>query len=799
MLFILSATGMPAMRNDDDFDNFYRRISVTGVSPVWRVLAILAMAGAALLFMVVLALVIAYLEARHRADWNQSYSAGKQDIKFGGMDDPPDPDDVVNEGEPPNPPYPLVADLRQFPRPVPGEDPGRPPPQTAHDRFLALGQSLWTVPDGQFPQHLRVSPDGQNLAYVNNRQLIVGPINGPMQVVGADKDGNRFRRGQKLNAGRDQGVQISGVPVWSDDSLLVYFCDDQGSLRRYDVRLASVDTLAFHGDCPVPVPTAPEKLIFRRSRAVPKADMHGQSAKHDPTEIILADLNTQRVKVLVVEDGSRLTPLSVSPDGQQLLLVSEPADNDKPQPRRRQLFVLDLTKEAPVEPKKLGKSHAGLDTVCWLELGKSVVYAREQTPMPPDVWESDKNWGAGTDLFRLDLATGQETRLSRGGGHESPCLAGEDIYFKTWRREGQRMVAQLHRVSVAAARQFAAREPDLPGRDEAAWTRLIHQVLEDAQVPADAGGPQLSREVLARLADAFDKAYRALFKVEPPADLDALERQHRELQMLNIDGPRRAQFALVVGAVDGEYLRRHHGAVWHLTAGPLFTPARRRDRAGNETPFAVLMNPFQAARYRLSAFDDDDDEDPRAALLLRYAVEQAEGRTLVLANDSAAGRKAATELADPDLARGLNLLNNHQGAEADRALLDLVAKPKHTRNAHLILHVGKLLHDHKRHGALLRLLEKRAEQPPRDARKHNLLGLALLDTDRQRAIFQFKLALRCDLYCGPAYLNLAQVYQLNGDDDSAALCLRRYLKLMPWGLHADDARQRLAAINAPRR
>ena len=49
-------------------------------------------------------------------------------------------------------------------------------------------------------------------------------------------------------------------------------------------------------------------------------------------------------------------------------------------------------------------------------------------------------------------------------------------------------------------------------------------------------------------------------------------------------------------------------------------------------------------------------------------------------------------------------------------------------------------------------------------------------------------------WLGTAYLNLAQAYQRVNDRDAAILCLKRYLKLMPFGPLAADARQRLAVL-----
>ena len=85
---------------------------------------------------------------------------------------------------------------------------------------------------------------------------------------------------------------------------------------------------------------------------------------------------------------------------------------------------------------------------------------------------------------------------------------------------------------------------------------------------------------------------------------------------------------------------------------------------------------------------------------------------------------------------------------------------------------------------------------PRDEHRYNLFGLALLDSDPGAAVLQFKNALRCNLYYGPGWLNLAQAYANANDRPSAVQCLRHYMRFMPYGPQAGDARQRLAALEA---
>ena len=74
--------------------------------------------------------------------------------------------------------------------------------------------------------------------------------------------------------------------------------------------------------------------------------------------------------------------------------------------------------------------------------------------------------------------------------------------------------------------------------------------------------------------------------------------------------------------------------------------------------------------------------------------------------------------------------------------------------------------------------------------------MSLLVENPGAAMTAFRNALRCNLYFGPAYFNLAQAYEKTNDPAAARLCLRRYLKLMAYGPLADDARRCLAEMPA---
>jgi hypothetical protein len=781
------------MRFEDEID-IRRPPATSGGSGVWQLVAVVFMLAAGTLLVISLALgAVLYVE--HRKPNFPSAPVAKSSPAPILRPAPADNEDA----EPADPPYPLVADLRPAGLVLPPGEERRPPGQTAHARFLALGKELWSAPERTFPQSVSISPDGRSIAYLQGQALMVGPLPaGPIQPVGGGappQPGALRGPGFVPPSGQAGGLRVVGRPAWSDDNRTVYFSTADGRLELYDSSSRMTRVLALHGDSPVPVPRHPTELICRRSRAVPKADVPSSPATADPAEIVLGDLGTGGTRVLVPESNEAVVPLAVSPDGTQLALALGPG-SEGGQPHRQRLALLDVA--AGGKPRAIGPPSLTLGPLCWAADGRALLYARQQQPLPPDCWEEDvAPYWASWDLFHLDLATGKETRLSRGGGFNvfSPTT-GSDLFFVLEFGAGQADGPRLWSVPLAAALQFAAQEPNRPPRDQAAWSKLMHGVLEQCGLTAGAGGQQLTPDMLAKLADGFVRGHREHFQTDPPADAEGWERLQRELQTLSLSGSARPEFTVVLGAAEGEYLRRRHGAVWHLAPGPLGRPPEPATAPGDEeSPFGLVLNPFLSVHSQ-SLAADDDDEDAVSGLWMVNALVRANGRALVLANTPTAGKEGLRALADPRLAHATELFEQNKAEEAEGVLTEMVQDKKHQQNAYLVLTVGKLLHDHGRTAALRKLLEGRVDGLPQEPRKYNLLGLALLERDPREAARQFQNALRCDLYYGPAYLNLAQAYEKAGDAQGAAHCLRRLLRLIPGGPLAGDARRRLAALQA---
>jgi dipeptidyl aminopeptidase/acylaminoacyl peptidase len=349
-----------------------------------------------------------------------------------------------------------------------------------------------------------------------------------------------------------------GPPSWSPDNRFVYGADSAGHLVRYDLQTSRPDGLAesqvlpFDGESPAPLPTEAEKLVFVRAQPRPKLDVPGKRPSLDLTEVVVGDLNTREVGVLVPAGPWGWRHLSVSPDGKRLALVSD-RGHEGNRSQHLRVFVLDL---AGGDPKPLSPPASQAGPICWTADSQALVYARSRDPAPPDYWEAEPAGPNGPlDLYEYDLATNRENRLSRGGGCYSPSTSSNgDLYYLALQDAGPDLL--LRRLPLAAAREFAAREPEGIVRDAPAWTSLLDNVLEDSKVSAKLDGAALTSEVVPRLAEAFNRLYRKHFQVDPPSTLKEFGRQRRQLQKLNLSPAVHPALTLILGALEGDHLVR---------------------------------------------------------------------------------------------------------------------------------------------------------------------------------------------------------------------------------------------------
>ncbi len=762
--------------HDDPYYDPPPPLEQVGVAPSWRLVAIVALLGVTLLLFVVVMLLIVLAHAG-TPTLSPAVPLPPMVVAGGGaaagLD--PDPDDLPPGGLP----YPDKQDLRPAGTfPAPGEDADARPAAAPRGEFLRGGQSVWVSPDPTPPGRVVVSPDGLFLAYHNGDSLMAGPPGGVIPVRDEDALDNEVAAngpgGMRGFGGGWAVAPAAGaaphrvreprplVGGWSGDGVHVYWSSG-GRVFSYNAKQGRAFRTPLRGQEVAPAGLMGQYVAVR-PRPRLKVDGATGKAAHDAVEVVLLDNNGAPLRTLLTDDVAAWRSPAASADGKQLALISD-RGAAAGKPERWRVFVFDLEAEK-AQPRPVSPAVERVDSASWAPDGKTLVYARGQSPAPPDHRGAASGEFAACDLFEYDLAAGKETRLSRGGGFSSPTLTGTDeIYFVVdTPQAGGGALAQLVRMPLKAAREFLAGEAEGKEKAVASWKALA----------ARADGVALTPEALRKLDEAFRKEYADRFKADAPSTAAGLDALRHEVLALGLPSDDLKRLERLLGAVDGEYLRRRaDGGDWHLGKGEPTGAA-----VAGENVFGYAYNPFRPLKRE-------------AAPSLAEVAFRAAGRALVLSNDPALAKDALAKLGDADLERLGQLLKQGKGDDADKLAGELTKR--HERNFVLLLQVGELLYRHGRQEALREAMQKPASLPP-DPRLYNLLGVALLPTDNAGAQRAFQDALRCDLSYGPAYLNLGQAYNDVGLGQNARLCLRRYLRLAPKGEYAEDARRRLAGL-----
>jgi tetratricopeptide (TPR) repeat protein len=779
------------MYDDRPDDDSIPPLDRPGVAPVWRVLAVAALFGIALLGSMVAVLFMALVDRGKPLpnNWGMPAPAIAVGAAGGAAADPAE--DVL---DPLNPAYPMRQDLRPagtFPLVGDPEADPQDRPRSPRQEFRKLaGEPVWQTDGPDLPDRVLISPDGRNMAYIGVEGLMLGPLGAPLPVD-QNPFGNAMPPGMRRFGG--VGMAFPGQPArphaaadtqasvcgWSSTGGVVAWVRENGRPCLDEILKGAVTRLEFKAVALLPVAALGDRQVVVSRE--PRAKLDG-GAYHDLTTVkVLSPDAKQPPTILAGPEASHWESPALSPDDSRLAIVSDRQDG----PGRRRLFLLSLDNKEKIEPvSPPAKRYEG---VCWTPDGKALVYARSESPAPAD--HAPGMAKDACDLYLLDLATKTETRLSRGGGFTSPSVTKDGhLYFVT-RIHGANAAVAVHLLRVQL--QDAVKWAEGQDKDQAdkgkEWKELADAVFKQAGVRADAGqGATLEGGAQKKLAEAFARVYKEKLAADPPATADALDRQRREVAGLDLSPEEQERFRLLLGAVEGEYLLgRQKGTEWHTT----------KERGGASAPvsaenaFGYAFNPFRPLR------PSEKDESPQSLAEVLY---RAEGRTIVLSNDDTMAKDVLDKLVDPERAQGSALLAKGNADAADRVLLGMVKR--HEGNQYLVVEVGTLLYRHGRTKALAELvkplladLDHGGLTLARDPRLYNLLGVGALEGDANKAVMAFNDALRCDLNYGPAYVNLAQAYQKANRPADARLCLRRYLKLFPEGELADDARRRLAA------
>jgi tetratricopeptide (TPR) repeat protein len=796
----------------DPYDDDYPRIvRSTGVAPFWRALAILAMIAAVGAGFIALVLAIALINRPSTV--SPAIAAKPAPVWGGGLPGINGPgaggagDDLDEDEKQGNLPFPIVRQVDPDTIQIPGEPPpAQVPGDTPRQRFLGTARDLvWRGDTNDYSvTMISVSPDGRFMAVEDGQGLKAGFVGNPfsMELVqegevplppggmggGMGGPGGGAMRGQPKRS-----WWVAGAPSWSNNGLMVFAASD-GIMREYDANRRELRVLLCVGDVPAVDPTDARTLVYVRSRPVAKTEAPGKPGNSDPTEVVRGDIDGREPeRVLVRASNRNWTRLALSPDGKRLALIANQPHEKGYYGGRNRVYLMDLDGE---EPKPITPAVTQIGDIAWRADGQGLIYSRGHEALPADYWKEENPWiRQSLDLFHYDLQTKKETRLSRGGGFQCAGIDSQGvIYFRCDASNPGAHYAQLLKIDMKAAEQFAAGEPETVLRDVKAWTAVIDQTIREAGVEANAAKTKLTAEIMAKLSEAFGRAYRDHFKATAPANLRELDRQGWEFNSLAIAGRDRRRFAMVRAAVEGEYLRTKHGAEWRLSEGPPPAPNKNVEEASNDNPFAFVLDLAGQGNVRVDDDEDEDDEKLRYFGPLTQQVRQAAGRKLILTTDPSAGKAGAEALTDPDLEKGADLLK--QRKNADELLKGLVKK--HPKNRFLALHVAKLLIENQRRDAARAILLEEREPSVLDVQKHNLLGIAWLEDAPRTAIEEFQKALGCNPNYGPALLNLSQAYTAVRDYHSAEQCLRHYVRHNPGDANAADARRRLADLHARR-
>jgi tetratricopeptide (TPR) repeat protein len=797
----------------DPYDDDYPRIvRSTGVAPFWRALAILAMIAAVGAGFIALVLAIALINRPSTV--SPAIAAKPAPVWGGGPQGINGPgaggagDDMEEDEKQGNLPFPIVRQVDPDTIPIPGEPPpAQGPGDTPRQRFLGMARDVvWKGNANDYSvTMISVSPDGRFMAVEDSQGLKAGFVGNPasMELVqegagplppGGMGGGMGGPAGGPMRGPAKRPWWVAGAPSWSNNGFM-YFAASDGMMRQYDINQRELHVfLHCFGDVPTIDPKDGRTLVYVRSQPVAKTEAPGKPGISDPTEVVCGDINGPKpARVLVRASNRNWTRLALSPDGKRLALIANQPHEKGYYGGRNRVYVMDLDGG---EPTPITPAVMQIGNIAWRADGQGLIYSRGHEALPADYWKEENPWiHQSLDLFHYDLQTMKETRLSRGGGFQCAGIDSQMvIYFRCDVNNAGSHYAQLLKVDLKAAEQFAAAEPEAVLRDVKAWTAVIDQTIREAGVEANAAKTKLTAEKMAKMSEAFGRVYRDQFKATAPANLRELDRQGWELNSLVIAGKDRRRFAMVRAAVEGEYLRTKHGAEWRLSEGPPTAPNKNVEEASNDNPFAFVLDLAGQGNIRVDDDEDEDDERPRYFGPLTQQVRQAAGRKLILTNDPSAGKAGAEALADSDLEKGADLLK--QRKNADELLKGLVKK--HPKNRFLALHVAKLLLDNQRRDAARAILLEEREPSVLDVQKHNLLGIAWLEDAPRTAIEEFQKALGCNPNYGPALLNLSQAYTAVRDYQKAEECLRYYVKRYPGDANAADARRRLADLHARR-
>ena len=303
---------------------------------------------------------------------------------------------------------------------------------------------------------LRVLGGGLLLLFLLTRMSYGGTLSGEIRSVAVSPNGKivavEFKKGDtsfiyRIDVDTGKASRLTDVktgeetsPAFSPDGKRIAYSYSPGNGASARIVISNVDGSDLHSWSPSggsdfsPVFSPDNKtIIFARSGYYGSYSPIAQPHPH-AWSLYESDLEGKNVRQLTNESFYMASPLSVSPDSQSMVIVTEDLDT----PQKIAIYSIDhpgkplltLRPHVPKEPNH----EAELDFPNYMPDGKSLLFMAASSGKP---WN-----GYDYDVYRVDIGTGVLERLTKGNGFATNLKVSADgrtAVFLKWRSDWRRI------------------------------------------------------------------------------------------------------------------------------------------------------------------------------------------------------------------------------------------------------------------------------------------------------------------------------------------------------------------------
>jgi hypothetical protein len=373
--------------------------------------------------------------------------------------------------------------------------------------------------------------------------------------------------------------------------------------------------------------------------------------------------------------------------------------------------------------------------------------------------------GGSSDLYRLRLADGAASNLTRSGRIERVWIAGEDLALQVSGWDLPDEQKGYFRIAPADLEKATAALPIPPIWDVRQQSKQISD-----RVRAALGRPPKelvpTPELLDRVARTFAEAAGAALGVRLDFSAESLDTLAGLLWRIDLGDP---AIIIGIGACYGETLRRTEGAEWRLGAAPFGEWTRSDHTKGNAMvlPVFPFSDPAAVALSSESVSLRDSDD-----------VESHDGRRTLLIYPPSHAETAVREATGRDYREAMALLDQGKVKPA----LDLLVGEmgKRPRNRALALEVISACEAAGMNDAVRNLTARAVEAGNEVADLLVRHADAIAAEKPAKAMELYRKATEGSWAPAEALIKLGQAYQTQGKTPIAESCWRRaYFRATP--------------------